>query len=1145
MSSSQLSDDVKTRLVFGADDSTKLSPEWMVEPKDAPRPNQVPWRAPGARMAAKPPADASPSLHFLGRGREHFPAGVRPAEPPRWGEEPGWRSDPKPRDGWVNREGGGDWRALDPRGGDEWRVDRWKHSPAPVPGDEDLSGARGRLHPQPRAVRPGGDTWRSGASPLPPPPLPGPGLVGPALGDLGAGGYGRRAGTGAEHRTPARPRARGFGPGGGTRGTMRMGPSCARHRYSTETLARLCRRLMYSGQLRLPRGLARDEPKFFLPPGDFVDVVEQLEGVDPEEVARLFEEFRGINAYSAARFAALGLEEARHDHGEPPQEPRATAHAEAHPAPAATAPAAPQAAEAAPPAAAPAPAAAATWEYQDPRGEIQGPFTVPEMLEWHEAGFFPMDLKLRPAGSGGAFQLLKDVLPRWQNPTPKPPGFAAPGDAAPAPGPGLDPGLALDAWHGWRGQAPPRPALAPPAPAQAPPPLPPPAPVQVPDLVERLLDAEPWLAPVQRWPSDGWPAPHAALWRDGSPAPAPPLGAPRAAQYPLAPPPPPAAAPADGAGPRARPAPEPLPARVEEPAVGPGRSAPARPASPPVNAWGGALPAYAAPQTLAEAKHAAAQAARAAALEMTLQPHMADTITAARVALRVAAAPAPRAAPDAEGEGEGEGADSLWDMPAPTPARGQPAAGPPAPAAEPRLAPWAAAAAAQTSLASAASLAQIQAEEAAAAAVRNELAARERAAAAAAAAAALPGGWAAAAARGAAPPAGPSMSDVLRQEERQRRAAPRAAPRQDPEPAPAAGLWAAAPAPHQGRDAAPGMFAVLAEEEERAADLEGGADPSAPHTAPPVAPPPRRPVPPPAARPSPAPAAAGAGADDDMMFWDYDDKPRRAPAAALQPVAPARVTPPPPPPAAPRPGGAWATVRARGAVVAPPPAANGAAVGKAPAVPQAQQRAVAPRPAGAAAAAAAHAQPAPAASKPVGNGTPAAAEATDDRPSSLSAPFRAWCREQLIAVGSTPDLALCEFLMTVDSNSEAAEYLTLYLGKTEAVSKFAAEFMNRRLEEKAGMMGRKARKARKQAAAANPARPAASLATAATVGPRTVAPPPAPPAAKASGATASGWEKVPKAPAGKKKGKKGTPVHSALLGFDTGTDYAMLANLDA
>lgn len=97
-------------------------------------------------MAAKPPADASPSLHLLGRGREHFPAGVRPAEPPRWGEEPGWRSDPKPRDGWVNREGGGDWRALDPRGGDEWRVDRWKHSPAPVPGDGEL-GVRGLVRP--------------------------------------------------------------------------------------------------------------------------------------------------------------------------------------------------------------------------------------------------------------------------------------------------------------------------------------------------------------------------------------------------------------------------------------------------------------------------------------------------------------------------------------------------------------------------------------------------------------------------------------------------------------------------------------------------------------------------------------------------------------------------------------------------------------------------------------------------------------------------------------------------------------------------------------------------------------------------------------------------------------------------------------
>lgn len=48
-------------------------------------------------------------------------------------------------------------------------------------------------------------------------------------------------------------------------------------------------------------------------------------------------------------------------------------------------------------------------------------------------------------------------------------------------------------------------------------------------------------------------------------------------------------------------------------------------------------------------------------------------------------------------------------------------------------------------------------------------------------------------------------------------------------------------------------------------------------------------------------------------------------------------------------------------------------------------------------------------------------------------------------MGSTPDLALCEFLMTVDSNSEAAEYLTLYLGKTEAVREFGGEAWGSRL----------------------------------------------------------------------------------------------------
>lgn len=36
------------------------------------------------------------------------------------------------------------------------------------------------------------------------------------------------------------------------------------------------------------------------------------------------------------------------------------------------------------------------------------------------------------------------------------------------------------------------------------------------------------------------------------------------------------------------------------------------------------------------------------------------------------------------------------------------------------------------------------------------------------------------------------------------------------------------------------------------------------------------------------------------------------------------------------------------------------------------------------------------------------------------------------------DVTLCEFLLTVESNSEVAEYCTLYLGNSPAVRKAAA-----------------------------------------------------------------------------------------------------------
>merc|ERR1719310_1815587 len=35
------------------------------------------------------------------------------------------------------------------------------------------------------------------------------------------------------------------------------------------------------------------------------------------------------------------------------------------------------------------------WQYQDPRGNIQGPFTLLEMQQWNSMGYFRADLPMR------------------------------------------------------------------------------------------------------------------------------------------------------------------------------------------------------------------------------------------------------------------------------------------------------------------------------------------------------------------------------------------------------------------------------------------------------------------------------------------------------------------------------------------------------------------------------------------------------------------------------------------------------------------------------------------------------------------------------------------------------------------------------
>jgi len=83
--------------------------------------------------------------------------------------------------------------------------------------------------------------------------------------------------------------------------------------------------------------------------------------------------------------------------------------------PAAPAPAPQPAPQPAPPHAAPAPQPVATppetgWEYIDTTGNVQGPFSIKEMRQWNQYGYFMPELMMR-ASKMDAFQPLKEMYP--------------------------------------------------------------------------------------------------------------------------------------------------------------------------------------------------------------------------------------------------------------------------------------------------------------------------------------------------------------------------------------------------------------------------------------------------------------------------------------------------------------------------------------------------------------------------------------------------------------------------------------------------------------------------------------------------------------------------------------------------------------
>jgi len=65
---------------------------------------------------------------------------------------------------------------------------------------------------------------------------------------------------------------------------------------------------------------------------------------------------------------------------------------------------------------------------------------------------------------------------------------------------------------------------------------------------------------------------------------------------------------------------------------------------------------------------------------------------------------------------------------------------------------------------------------------------------------------------------------------------------------------------------------------------------------------------------------------------------------------------------------------------------------------------------------------------------------------SISVEFREWCRERMVQLGGSGDFALIEFLMSLKSRSEIAEYIQEYFtdAPSDKLSSFITEFMKRK-----------------------------------------------------------------------------------------------------
>ncbi|WPT17711.1 hypothetical protein PSENEW3_00005713 [Picochlorum sp. SENEW3] len=183
-----------------------------------------------------------------------------------------------------------------------------------------------------------------------------------------------------------------FGTGGGRNGNLPFGPSKARYRYSTDILAKIYRQLLYTGRLGLPEDIARDDPDLFTRVGEFVDVVEQLHGGPP----------RSANSYINLVKSDIGAEMKEPSIGTflpdtvdaDPVVSHVTMPVVEEPKPVPV---------------------EDTYLYIDPQGQWQGPFNRSNILEWHAAGFFPLDLVIQCTSGSQQVCTLRDWLLIWSS----------------------------------------------------------------------------------------------------------------------------------------------------------------------------------------------------------------------------------------------------------------------------------------------------------------------------------------------------------------------------------------------------------------------------------------------------------------------------------------------------------------------------------------------------------------------------------------------------------------------------------------------------------------------------------------------------------------------------------------------------------